>query len=66
MEIIAYDCKRFDSYTSICPRKDDDTMFKLRQIPNPGKEAWFDGGVVFEEANKICSNCESFESRSKK
>ena len=51
-------CKKFDSYTSPCTKRDNEALKELRRLINVGGTY---PGDIFYKAKAVCMNCKSFE-----
>lgn len=51
-------CKKFDSHTSPCPKRDDEALKELRGKINIGGLHPSD---IFDKAKAVCMNCDKFE-----
>ena len=51
-------CKKFDSYTSPCPKRNNKALEELRGLIKVGGANY--SGYIFDKAKAICLTCEDF------
>ena len=61
MEKEPLNCKKFDSYTSPCTKRDNEALKELRGLVNIGGTY---PGDIFDKAKDVCMNCKDFEPES--
>ncbi len=54
-----FNCRRLDSYTSPCPHRDNETLQDARSPVILGIPTTIPSDL-FERAEQICQNCDSF------
>jgi hypothetical protein len=50
-------CKKFDSYTSPCTKRDNEALEELRALINVGGTY---SGNIFDKAKAVCMTCNDF------